>query len=204
MGSKQSNKQSSKQTSKRHSRKSVLRDFEAHFTLSRLDYNRRIKPGRAAAKVTGLIFAAIVYLTGFGLTFYSHSQGLIDDNFLNKVSWIFMIPASVVGAFAYLITSNRREFPIREDIRAHVRDFEGQDGYLWRYEPILNQMQLKKIDIEWLITTSREGRLVEMAPEDICATVQALHDTLQGNNTLVSGSAMNKIEQNLNTTPAAA
>ncbi len=198
------NKQNIKQTSKRHSRKNVLRDFEAHFTLSRLDYTRRVKPGKAAAKVTGLIFAAIVYLAGFGLAFYSRSQGLIDDNFLNKISWIFMIPASVVGLFAFLITSNRREFPIREDIRAHVRDFEGKAGYLWRFEPILSQMQLKKIDIEWLITASREGRLVEMAPEDICATILALHDALQSTSSLASGSIISQIEQNLENPPQAA
>lgn len=186
---------SSKQPSKRNSRKNVMRSFQQHFDLARLDYKRRVKPGKDVAKITGLIFAAAVYLTGFGLAFYSRGQGMIDDNFLNKIAWIFMIPASVVGMFAYLITSNRREFPIREDIRAHVHDFEGGSGYLWRYEPILSQLRLKKIDSEGLVTASREKRLVEMAPEDICATVHALHKALQNS----GAAAVNQVEKNLET-----
>lgn len=195
---------SNKQQSKRHSRKDVIRSFEDHFDLARLDYARRIKPGKDIAKVMGLIFAAVVYLAGFGLAFYSSTQGMIDDNVLNKISWIFMIPASVVGLLAFLITSNRREFPIREDIRAHVREFEGEEGYLWRYEPILSQMELKKIDIDWLVVSSRENRLVEMAPEDICATTRALHDALQSDSSLANAAAINQIEQNLNSTAQAA
>lgn len=188
---------SNQQQSKRHVRKNVIRDFEKNFTLSRLDYKPRVKPGRAMAKVIGLIFAAVIYLTGFGLAYVSWSNGTIDANMLNKMSWIFMIPASVVGMFSFLISSNRREFPIREDVRAHVRDFEGKDGYLWRYEPILNQMELKKIDIEWLIKASREGKLIEMAPEDICTTVQALHQALSGNGQQVNGNAILQVEKNL-------
>jgi len=188
---------SNQQQSKRHGRKNVFRSFEQHITLSRLDYKPRIKPGKAMAKVVGLIFAAVVYLAGFGAAYISWSKGAIDANLLNKMSFIFMIPASVVGMFAFLISSNRREFPIREDIRAHVRDFEGENGYLWRFEPILNQMELKKIDIEWLIKASREGTLIEQAPEDICTTIQALHQALSGNGQQISGSAVLQVEQNL-------
>ncbi len=188
---------SNQQPSKRHSRKNVIRDFEKHITLSRLDYKPRVKPGKAMAKVVGLIFAAAVYLACFGIAYISWSKGSIDANMLNKMSFIFMIPASVVGLMAFLISSNRREFPIREDIRAHVRDFEAEHGYLWRFEPVLNQLELEKIDIEWLIKASREGTLTEMAPEDICATIQALHEALSGNGQQISGNAILQVEKNL-------
>ena len=195
---------SNKQQSKRHGRKNVIRDFEKHITLSRLDYKPRVKPGKAMAKVVGLIFAAVIYLGGFGMAYISWSRGIIDANLLNKMSWIFMIPASVVGMFAFLISSNRREFPIREDIRAHVRDFEAETGYLWRFEPILNQLELKKIDIEWLIKASREGTLIEMAPEDICATIQALHQALSGDGQQISGNVILQVENNLSSDNQAA
>jgi len=188
---------SNQQPSKRHSRKNVIRDFEKNFTLSRLDYKPRVKPGKAMAKVVGLIFAAVVYLAGFGMSYISWSRGAIDAMLLNKISFVLMIPASIIGMMAFLISSNRREFPIREDIRVHVRDFEGDTGYLWRFEPILNQMELKKIDIEWLIKASREGTLIEMAPEDICATIQALHEALSGKGQQISGNAILQVEQNL-------
>lgn len=188
---------SNQQPSKRHSRKNVIRDFEKHFTLSRLDYKPRVKPGKAMAKAVGLSVAAVVYMVGFGITYFSWSRGSIDASLLNKISFIFMIPASIVGMLAFLISSNRREFPIREDIRAHVRDFEGESGYLWRFEPILNQLELKKIDIEWLIKASREGTLTDMAPEDICTTIQALHEALSGNSQKISGHAILQVEKNL-------
>ena len=167
-----------KQKTKRNLRKSVLHRFEDAFDLERLDYNRRAKPGRDAAKLTGIIFASVVFFAGFGLAYISHSRGLIDDMFFNKVVWLFMIPSSVVGGTAWLISSNRREFKIREDIRAHVSDFEGESGTLWRYESVLNELELKKVDIEGLIEASHEGRLIKMAPEHICASIRALHTVL--------------------------
>lgn len=192
---------SSKQPSKRNSRKNVVRSFQRHVDLARLDYRRRIKPGRDIAKITGLMFAAVIYMAGFGLAYVSYGRGMIDDVFLSKVAFILMIPATVVGLFAYLITSNRREFPIREDIRAHVRQFEGEHGYLWRFEPILSQLQLKKIDTEWLATCSRENRLVELAPEDICAAVQAIDAALQDNTAAASAAAISQVEDNLDADP---
>jgi len=190
----------SKQASKRGSRRSIMRSFRDHFDLERLDYKRRIKPHKDWAMIIGLIFAAILYMAFFGLIMYSRSQGMIDDSMVNKIAWMLMVPTSVVGAFAYLITINRREFPIREDIRAHVRQFEGDQGYLWRFEPILQQLELKKISMDNLISASRQNLLAEMAPEDICATVQALHEVLQNNGAQASPAAISQVEQNLGIT----
>ena len=177
-----------------------MRSFRDHFDLERLDYKRRIKPHKDWAMIIGLIFAAILYMAFFGLIMYSRSQGMIDDSMVNKIAWMLMVPTSVVGAFAYLITINRREFPIREDIRAHVRQFEGDQGYLWRFEPILQQLELKKISMDNLISASRQNLLAEMAPEDICATVQALHEVLQNNGAQASPAAISQVEQNLGIT----
>jgi hypothetical protein len=190
----------SKQASKRNSRRNVMRSFRDHFDLERLDYQRRMKPRKDWAMIIGLIIAAVIYMVFFGLIMYSRSQGMIDDTMVNKVAWMLMIPTSVVGAFAYLITINRREFPIREDIRAHVRQFEGEQGYLWRYEPILQQLELKKINMDGLISASRQNLLVEMAPEDICATVQALHEVLQNNGPQASPAAISQVEESLGAT----
>lgn len=186
----------SKQPNKRNLRKILLRRFEQQFDLDRLDYRRRSKPAKGAAKATGALFAGVVYLAGFGLAYYSWSQGKIDTLLLNKLSFIFMIPASVIGMFAFLLSGSRREFPIREDIRAHISAAEGDSGTLWRYEPLLKQMELKKIDIEGLIEASHEGRLIKMAPEDICATLHALHQSLGNNSTQTSGDTLEAIENN--------
>lgn len=187
---------SNKQPSKRNIRKSIQRRFDNTFDLDRLNYKKRAKPGKDIAKITGVAFAGIIYLIGFGLAYFSWNKGLIDVSFMNKMVWIFMIPSSVVGMFAFLITSNRREFPIREDIRAHITDFEGESGMFWRYAPILNQLELKKIDIEGLIEASEEGRLIKMAPEDICLTIRALGEALQGNSEATKANTLNEVEEN--------
>jgi hypothetical protein len=186
----------SKQPTKRNIRKTILRRFEEQFDLRRLDYSYRSKPAKDMAKIMGALFAGVIYLAGFGLAYYSWTKHNIDVNLLNKFAFIFMIPASVVGMFAYLLTSSRREFPIREDMRAHLSAVEGSDGALWRYEPLLKQMSLKKIDIEGLIEASREGRLIKMAPEDICATLHALHQNLSNASVLTNAETLEAIEEN--------
>lgn len=191
-----SSHQPSKQPNRRNARKTILRRFEEQFDLQRLDYARRSKPAKDVARIMGLLFAGIIYSAGFGLAYYSWSQHHIDTTLLNKFAFIFMIPASVVGMFAFLLTGSRREFPIREDIRVHISAVEGDTGTLWRYEPLLKQMSLKKIDIEGLIEASREGRLIVMAPEDICATLQALHQNLSNNSVLTNAETLEAIENN--------
>jgi len=185
-----------KQPNKRNIRKNLLRRFEGQFDLNRLDYSRRSKPAKDMAKVVGVIFAGGIYLIGFGMAYYSWTQKSIDTIMLNTFAFIFMIPATVVGLFAFLLSGNRREFPIREDIRAHITAFEGADGTLWRYEPLLKQMALKKIDIEELITASRERRLIKMAPEDICATLHALYQSLSSNSAFTNTEILETIENN--------
>ena len=134
----------SKQPSKRNTRKSVLRRFETSVDLKQLDYNVRVRPGRGKAKLTGVIFSSMVYFAGFGLAYFSWNRQLIDDAFLSKMSFIFIIPATVIGIFAYLIAANRQEYPVRENIRAHISDFEGNTGTLWRYAPVIKELKLKK------------------------------------------------------------
>ena len=189
-----------KQPNKRNIRKNLLRRFEGQFDLNRLDYSRRSKPAKDMAKAVGVIVAGGIYLVGFGLAYYSWTQESIDTIMLNTFAFIFMIPATVVGAFAFLLSGNRREFPIREDVRAHVTVFEGADGTLWRYEPLLKQMTLKKIDIEELIQASREGKLIKMAPEDIYATLHALHQNLS-NSSLTNTETLEAIENNFAALP---
>ena len=187
---------SSKQPNKRNTRKTLLRRFEGQFDLKRLDYSRRSKPARDMAKITGALFAGGIYIAGFGVAYYSWTQQSIDTAMFNTFAFIFMIPATAVGFFAFLLSGNRREFPIREDIRAHITAFEGMDGNLWRYEPLLKQMALKKIDSEALIKASREGTLIKMAPEDICAAVHGIHKNLGNNSVLTNTETLEAIESN--------
>lgn len=184
----------SKQQNKRSIRKIIIRRFDEAFDLARLDYKKRTKPGKDIAKMTGLIFAAGAYCAAFSLAYYSWVQLSIEDEFFAKLVWLFMVPSSVVGCTAWLITANRREFVIREDVRAHITEFEGETGTLWRYEPLLEQLDLKNINIGHLVQASRDNKLVTMAPDEVCATVHALHQLLQEENG--QANAISQAEQN--------
>lgn len=189
---------SNKSPNKRLSRKSVLNQFESRIDLRRLDYAARIRPGRGRAMVISVVTATVIYMLGFGLAYYSWNLHYIPDDFFNKIVWVFMVPASAVGAVTWLIASNRHEFPIREDIRAHVIDFEGEQGLLWRFAPLLRDVELKRINLEALLTASREGRLVREAPEDICAVTQALHARLTATTPPPPPALIAEIESNFN------
>lgn len=193
-----------KQPSKRSSRKTVLQHFEDHFDLKRLNYGRRVKPQKDKAKLIGVAASATFYFAGFALAYYSFSQQLIDVEFFNKMMWIFLVPASAIGGTVWLITTNRFEFPIREDIRDHVDQFEGDTGTLWRYGPLLEKLQLKKIDTAQLAQASQNNALIREAPEDICAAIQAIHDTLtDSSNRLATPAIIAEIEKNIQTPSAA-
>ena len=187
-----------KQSSKRSSRKAVLQHFEGHFDLKRLNYTKRVKPQKDKAKLIGVAASATFYFAGFGLAYYSFNQQLIDMEFFSKMMWIFLVPAAAIGGTVWLITSNRFEFPIREDIRDHIDAFEGESGTLWRYAPILEKLQLKKIDTAQLANASRHNQLIREAPEDICAAIQAIHTALtESNNRLATAAIIADIENNL-------
>jgi hypothetical protein len=190
---------SNKPVSRRNLRKAILKRFEKSFDLGRLDYVRRTKAGQDRAKLIGVFAAMLVYFSLFGLVFYSWNQHWIDDNAMNKMGWILMVPSSVVGAIGWMIASNRFEFPVRQDVRYHIDDFETEQGTLWRYQPLLEKLTLKKINIAELIEASRNDRLVMMAPEEVCATIRALHALLtQSGPALITPEELAAVAANFN------
>ena len=136
---------------------------------------------RHFAKLIGVIVAAIVYGLGFGLAYYAWKTGKTDYETFTKFSWIFMIPASVVGSFAYMLNSNRREYRIGQDILDHIDHVEGPHGMLWRYEPILLELypedELVKRLIVILDTLKKSA---DKEPEDYANLIHKLYAALAG------------------------
>jgi len=184
--------------SQRQIRKQILRQMEETFDLKRLEYKKRVTPLRHAAKLFGVLVAAGIYGLGFGLAFFAWKTGKSDYETLVKFSWIFMIPASVVGAFAYMLNANRREFSVATDIFDHMDHVEGPTGMLWRYEPLLLELCGEDSVIEHVVAASREGSFKGLEPEDYANVVQRLYAALSGGEgRSVSDEAAEIFENNL-------
>lgn len=172
--------------------------MEQTFDLKRLEYKKRVTPLRHAAKVVGVAAAAAVYAAGFGLAYYAWKSGRADYETFVKFSWIFMIPSSVVGVFAYMLNSNRREFGVAQDIFDHMDHVEGPRGMLWRYEPVLRELYGDDAVVAHVVAASRKGSFEGLEPEDYAAVVHRLHADLSGGEgRSVSEEAAQAFETNL-------
>src|SRR3569833_2124209 len=114
----------------RQLRKQVLRHVESTFDLARLEYKTRVTPQKHRAKLTGEMVAGVAYMLGFGLAFYALKAGTASYDTCRKFSWIFMLPASAFGVFAYLFSSNRREFSVAKVIFDFMTQLEVHVGLL--------------------------------------------------------------------------
>ncbi len=182
----------------RQIRKQILRHLEDTFDLPRLEYKKRVTPLKHGAKLVGVVVAGIVYGLGFGLAYYAWKSGKAQYETFGKFVWIFMVPSSVVGAFAYMLSSNRREFGVAKDIFDHIDVVEGPGGMLWRYEPILRELHGDDAVVQQVIAASRNGSVMSLEPEDYAKVVHQLHASLSsGEGRSISDEAAEAFEANL-------
>ena len=182
----------------RQIRRQILRHLEATFDLPRLDYKERVTPLKHRAKLVGVAAAAVVYGLGFSLAYFAWKNDKTDYETFAKFVWIFMVPSSVVGAFAYMINGNRREFAVAKDIFDHIDVVEGRSGMLWRYEPILRALFPDDELVNQIIESSRKGSLTRLEPEDYAKVVHMLYAVLDsGTGRSISDAAASLFESNL-------
>ena len=184
--------------SQRQIRKEILRHIEATFDLPRLDYRKRVTPLKHRAKLVGIAAAAIVYGLGFGLAYFAWKTGRAEYETFAKFVWIFMVPSSVIGAFAYMLNGNRREFGVARDIFGHVDVVEGRAGMLWRYEPILAELFPDNEVVKHVLESSKEKSFAKLEPEDYAKVVHQLHAALEsGEGRSISAEAAKAFEDNI-------
>lgn len=184
--------------SQRQIRKQILRHLEDTFDLARLDYKKRVTPLKHKAKLVGIAVAAAVYGAGFGLAYFAWQTGRTDYETFGKFVWIFMVPSSVVGAFAYMLNGNRREFRVAKDIFAHIDVVEGRSGMLWRYEPVLMELFPDDKVVKHVLEASRETSFSKLEPEDYAIVIHRLYAALQsGEGRSISDTAADAFEDNL-------
>lgn len=155
-----------KKKNRRQVKKEILGHFERTFDVARLDYEKRARPIRNKTKLVGVIAAGIVYGLGFSVGLFGWKSGAVDVSVFSKLVWIMMVPATVVGFVTWMIVSNRREYPIREEVNGYIREIEGDDGVLWRYTPILSEFRPDDHVSKRVLQRSQEKSFSKIAPED--------------------------------------
>ncbi len=189
---------SAKGKNQRQLRKQVLRHVESTFDLKRLEFKNRVTPQKHRAKLVGVMVAAAAYSVGFGLAYFAWQTGRTEYETFAKFSWIFMLPSSVVGVFAYMLSSNRREYAVAKDIMVHMLTLEGGYGLLWRYEPVLHELLKDDAVAQRLVEASRHGKMPAVEPEDYALVIHRMHEALRsGEGASLSAEAVDAFEENL-------
>lgn len=167
-----------KRRNRRQIKKEILGHFERTFDVARLDYEKRAKPIRNRTKLVGVVAAGVVYGLGFAVGLFGWKSGAVDVALFSKLVWIMMVPATVVGFVVWMIVSNRREHPIREEVNGYIRQIEGEDGVLWRYTPILTEFRPDDHASKRVLQRSQEKSFSRIAPEDYGKAVTEIYAIL--------------------------
>lgn len=187
-----------KKKNRRQIKKEIQGEFERTFDVPRLDYEKRAKPIRDKTKLFGVLAAGIVYGLGFAIGMSGLQSGAVDDKVFSKLVWVMMIPATVVGFVAWMIISNRREYPMREDVTGYIREIEGEEGVLWRYAPILSEFKPDDHISKRVLQRSEEKLFSKISPEDYGKAVTEIHAILEdSSDNPLSQETVDAVAQNL-------
>ena len=188
---------SDKDKSKRGLKKDIQRQFENAFDVEKLDYKTRSKPIRPKALLWGTGVAFALYGSGFVLAYIGFSNNTLAYDGFAKLVWIMMIPATVIGAFAFALAKNRMEYPLRQDILKYVAQLEQKGGLLWRFQPLYQQSGGTNKDVKNAFSYSEKGQIDQLAVEDYTDAVQAMHGyLLAADNREFNSSTTEDIEAN--------
>ncbi len=182
---------------KRRYKRDLLKQLETTFDLERLDYQKKTRPAQGKAILFGVLAAFIIYSAGFAIGYYGWQNQVVSYTVFAKLVWLMMIPASVVGVVTWLLVKNRLEYPVRCEIRGYIGSLEADQGLLWRYLPLLNELAPDKLDIKEMMTRSREGKVDELTPEDYGSAIGDLIELLrESGSKSISPETIEELERN--------
>ncbi len=183
---------------KRRYKRDLLKQLEATFDLERLDYQKKTRPVQGKAILFGVLAAFLIYSLGFAAGYTGWQNNVVDYAMFAKMVWLMMIPASVIGVVTWLLVKNRLEYPVRCEMRDYIRVLEGEQGLLWRYLPLLNELGPENLICKEMMVRSGEGKIEDLDPEDYGKAVNELISLLRRSGSkAVSSGTMEELEKNL-------
>jgi len=189
---------SKKQTSKRQVRKSIIDYFDNRCRIEQFDVRRDLRLMKGRSRLRGILTALGVYLLGFAVSYYAWSRDLINYELFYKVTWVILMPATVVGILVWLLAYNREENDLRVRLAAAMRNVEADDGFLWRFAPLLQVAAPTDYDTKTVVNKSRERQLAGIEPDDYAQAMLSVHALLQQTQQQpVSSQALTAVESNI-------
>ena len=144
-------------TRKPRRRRDLKKYFNGAVDMARFDYAKRTEIARSKAKLFGVVTAGLIYTLGFAGGYLAWRNGTLPPHQFSMMSWMWMVPATFVGILVWKISSTRREYPVREEIKNYIRQLEKNGGLIWRFEPLLDEHDLHGSVIGRVVELSREG-----------------------------------------------
>ncbi len=187
-----------KEKSRRRIKKDMLAHLENAFDLTQLDYAKRIKPKKEFAKISGLVAAFVIYALGFAGAYYGWKYNDVPFDLFVKITWVLMLPASVIGIVAWMLSFNRLENTVRHDFFVRIKNIEAENGMIWRFRPLMSTFDPQNVAAKKVIAQSEAGDVNEMDVEDYANAVHSLFSGLQaGGEEKLSIETAEEVEENL-------
>jgi hypothetical protein len=168
-----------KKSSRRGQKKEILRRFESSFDLDRLNLSHQVKLIKPKAMIIGLVTAMVLYGLGFAVAYVGMSSNTVPLELFAKLVWILMIPTTIVGFFAWQLSRNRMEYPIRMDIRRYMTELESDGGLLWRFAPIVDDELMRSPEVKKAFSWSADGKIDKLDVDDYVLAIETLDDQLR-------------------------
>lgn len=159
-------------------RRDIARRFERTYNPRDFDIKEKSRQGRGKALIFGLLTAGILYMLANMAANYGFQRNLIEAENYAKLIWISMIPCTVLGLLVWLISKNRYEYPVRQEIRSLIEGIEGKEGFLWRFKPIWEHYDGETTTFKKALVWSEEKKIDKLDLEDYCDTVAELRKLL--------------------------
>jgi hypothetical protein len=158
---------------RRTARKTLQRLLTRSYDVSRFPSfaRRRVLTGQAI--LMGVGGASLIYGVVFTLGWYAQARGVLDQEIFAKITWILMVPASVIGFLAWAIAKGRGEFKLRRELTDYLAEVEGPQGLIWRFYPLFEKIDAEASDI---CNKSRQGIIGESDAEEYAEMVRRLFD----------------------------
>lgn len=186
-----------KDKSNRRVKKDMLAYLQRYYDPTQYDFEKRFKPKSGQAKVAGLLAAILVYSVGFAASYYGWKFNNVSYDLFVKITWVLMIPSSVVGIFAWLIAYNRVENAVRHEFMKIIRPIEAEHGVIWRFRPLISTFDPGNVEIKKLLQQSEQGQSLELDPEIYANAVRMLFDGVTGSaSDKISVEAADEVEEN--------
>lgn len=167
-----------KQKSKRNIKKEVMRLFERSFDMDKLNYKKLSLSTKPKSLLIGLGAATALYGSGFALAYLAMQNNILPLEEFAKLSWIILIPVTIVGVTVWQISKNRMEYPIRQKILNYIAELEKEGGLIWKFSPLMDVIGIEDMVTKKAIAKSREGKFEELAVEDYTEAVDKLNQVL--------------------------